>query len=132
MRNIKHILLLILFALNYLSCFAQPEISESDPHRGMYVNRFLKYNTLTINSGSYEVDTSNSILGVDANFDGIFEKEDRLLQYCMDNHITSIVLYELRNIIGRGLYAWNETTNQYEDLEDHLCRFMEKVRREIR
>ena len=128
MRNIKFLPLFVLFVLNNLLCFAQPDISESDPHRGMYINRFLKYNTLTINSGANDIDTSNSILSIDVNHDGIFEKEDRVLQYCLDNHITTIVLYDLRNILGRGILAWNENDNQFQDLEEHLCRFMEKAR----
>ncbi len=96
----------------------------------MYVNKFVTYQTLTIYTGSNKLDTANSILGVDANHDGVFEKEDRLLEYCRDNHITSLVLYDLRDVLGRGVMVWNENNHRLEDLEDHLCRFMQKARQQ--
>ncbi|MEO8087478.1 MAG: SprB repeat-containing protein, partial [Bacteroidota bacterium] len=97
--------------------------AESDPHRGLYVDRFAKKL-----QGANVYDPNFSILAVDANHDGIFEKEDALLIYCAKNHITDIELYDLEKILGGSLTAWNENTKMYETLEKHLCRFMQKAR----
>lgn len=96
---------------------------ESDPHRGLYVDRFAKKL-----QGANVYDPNFSILAADLNRDGVFEKEDALLQYCSENHITDIELYDLEKIIGGSLTAWNENTKMYEPLEKHLCRFMQKAR----
>lgn len=96
---------------------------ESDPHRGFYIDHFLRFQ-----SGTSELDTSRSILGVDKNFDGIFEKEDAVLQYACENHITYLALYDLHRILGTNKTIWNENTHQFENSEKHLCRFIEKAR----
>ena len=125
----KKLLAVMCFVMNSLCSIAQPNVNEQDPHRGMYIDKFLNFNTNSINNGAAFVDSSNSILSVDVNHDGIYEKEDRLLSYCRDNHITSIVLYDLRNIIGKGYTAWDPISSRYVDLEEHLCRFINKARR---
>lgn len=99
MKKSVFLYLQILLCLVVKFTTAQPNLTESDPRRGMYVNKFVTYQTLTIYTGSNKLDTANSILGVDANHDGVFEKEDRLLEYCRDNHITSLVLYDLRDVL---------------------------------
>jgi len=117
----RKILLLPLFFFSLHSYSQFPD--ESDPHRGLYVDRFAKKL-----QGANVYDPNFSILGADQNRDGIFEKEDALLTYCAENHITTIELYDLEKIFGGTLTAWNENTHQYEILEKHLCRFMQKAR----
>jgi hypothetical protein len=115
---------LLLIALLFVCCTVRAQFpDESDPHRGIYVDRFAKKL-----QGTNEYDPNFSILGADINRDGIFEKEDALLQYCSENHITDIELYDLEKIFGGTLTAWNENTKMYESLEQHLCRFMQKAR----
>ena len=115
-------LFILLFLFPFLNSYAQfPD--ESDPHRGIYVDRFAKRL-----QGGNVYDQNFSILAADLNRDGIFEKEDALLQYCAENHITDIELYDLEKIFGGTLTAWNENTKMYETLEQHLCRFMQKAR----
>ncbi len=99
---------------------------ESDPHRGMYIDRFVK----TYANNSSMVDPTFSILSVDTNSDGIFEKEDAYLNYVCENHITYINMYDMEKIIGTNLTAWNENTKQYEKLEKHFCRFVQKAKNE--
>ena len=97
---------------------------ESNPHRGMYLDHFLKI----LPSG--EIDQAFSVLSVDTNRDGIFEREDAILEYCAQNHITYIAPYDMGKILGRNRTAWNENTRQYEDLEKHFCRFIQKAKNE--
>lgn len=97
---------------------------ESNPHRGIYIDHFMK----TLPSG--EIDPVFSVLSVDTNRDGIFEKEDALLEYCSQNHITYIAPYDMWKIIGRNRLAWSENSRQYENLERHLCRFIQKAKRD--
>ena len=118
-----HIYTLAFFLFFVLKIFAQLP-PETDPHRGMYVDRFLKTN---INNSSV-VEPAFSILSVDTNSDGIFEKEDAVLQYACENHITYLALYDMGRILGRSTTAWNENTRQYERLEKHLCRFIQKAK----
>jgi hypothetical protein len=118
MKQLFTLLLLLLF---FNSNAQYP--AESDPHRGMYVDKFAKRL-----QGGTAYDPNFSILGVDENHDGIFEKEDALLNYCAENHITDIELYDLEKIIGGTISVWNENTKMNEPLELHLCRFMQKAR----
>ena len=101
-----------LFALiSFCAISAQAQfLPESDPHRGVYL------------------DTSRSILGVDKDFDGIFEKEDAVLRYACENHITYLTMYDMHRTIGTSKLIWNENTHQFENPEKHLCRFIEKAR----
>ncbi|MBK6396693.1 MAG: hypothetical protein IPF75_00115 [Bacteroidetes bacterium] len=71
------------------------------------------------------------MLGTDVNHDGIFEKEDAFLGYCRDNHITLILLLDLRYLIGRNVMIWDENRGREIDAEEHLCRFMNKAREEF-
>jgi hypothetical protein len=105
-----------------LQSFSQSP-AEADPHRGMYIDLFLK-----LKPGNTVIDPVFSILSVDKNFDGIFEKEDAVLQYACENHITYIAMYDMGRIIGEGHSAWDENIHQYVDLEQHLCRFIEKAK----
>ena len=115
---------LILFSI-FVQLFQSTEAQvspEANPHRGLYIDHFLK----TTSAGVMDPDFS--ILAVDSNRDGIFEKEDALLEYCSENHITYIAIYDMQKILGRNRTAWNENTRSYELLEKHLCRFMEKAK----
>jgi hypothetical protein len=114
----------LIFILSFFKSFSQYP-PESDPHRGLYVDKFAK----RLQGGS-GYDPNFSVLGVDENRDGIFEKEDALLNYCAENHITDIELYDLEKIFGGTITAWNENTKKNEILELHLCRFMQKAREE--
>lgn len=96
---------------------------ETDPLRGVYVDDFLKMDATGSN-----VDSTHSILSVDRNHDGIFEKEDALLQYACKHHITYLAIYDMHRILGRNRVAWNENSHQYENLEKHLCRFITKAK----
>ncbi|HNS13544.1 MAG TPA: T9SS type A sorting domain-containing protein, partial [Bacteroidia bacterium] len=118
----KKLLLFILLCINQnlLAQFSP----EPDPHRGMYVDKFYK----TSLSSSSIIDTAFTIIGVDVNFDGIFEKEDSILRYAAENHITYLNLYDLHRIIGRNKLMWDENLNQNVDLEEHLERFMRKAK----
>jgi len=97
---------------------------EANPQRGIYADMFYK----RLPSG--ELDPSVSILAVDTNRDGIFEVEDAFLTYCAENHFTYITLYDLQQIFGRFRTAWNENTRKWEDMEQHLCRFIKKAKEE--
>ena len=77
------------FLLFFLCTSALAQFSpEHDPHRGMYVDRFWKQKW----NSNTEVDPTFSILTVDEDHDGIFEKEDALLRYAAENHITYLAL----------------------------------------
>ncbi len=119
MKKYYFVLLLLFISFQSLAQFAP----ESDPHRGMYIDDFMKFYP-----GTSIVDTSRSTLGVDRNFDGIFEKEDAILQYACENHITYLALYDLHKVIAANKFLWNENTHQYENSEKHLCRFIQKAK----
>lgn len=120
---VRTLLFFFIYSLHYSAISAQGA-PESNPHRGIYIDHFLK----TLPSG--EIDPAFSVLSVDTNRDGIFEKEDAILQYCSENHITYVAPYDLFKILGRNKMAWNENTRQYEDLEKHFCRFVQKAKRD--
>ncbi|MBL0047004.1 MAG: hypothetical protein IPP32_02750 [Bacteroidetes bacterium] len=83
MRKMKFVyLILMLLSLNL-------QAQVPGEQRGLYVNRFVSL----IASGTNEddIDVSTSILTNSF-------AETQLLQYCMENHITYISLYGLRNI----------------------------------
>ncbi|MBK9672763.1 MAG: hypothetical protein IPO70_11050 [Bacteroidetes bacterium] len=82
-------------------------IAQSDPHRGLYIDDFA----LKI-SGSLH--PAFSILGVGA-------KEDSVLLYCKENHITYITLYGLNQILD------NDTVTSHND--SLLMNFIIKARR---
>lgn len=79
--------------------------------RGLYVNDFI------ILDGSDEIDLGKSILGN-------IGSENQLLKYCMQNHITYITLYNLRNIWINSdplIVAANENL-----LYDFICKAKEE------
>ncbi|TAH40936.1 MAG: hypothetical protein EYC69_09715 [Bacteroidetes bacterium] len=75
--------------------------------RGMYVDNFFRttYNT----SGSTIADQNRSVLGVSV-------KENALLQYSKDNHVTYLILYDLHRVLGNSTF------------EGYLCGFLQKAK----
>lgn len=125
------LVLLFLFSKNLFAQVNQAWQPQPNPHRGMYINRLVYITPPDWNNGPpYSVDSASSILGTDANHDGVFEKEEALLGYCRDNHITLIVLLNLHKILGRGIMIWDENQGREVDAEEHLCRFMNRAREE--
>lgn len=114
------IIFVYLILISILS-FSQAPPIESDPHRGLYINGFIKITNGIINE-------DNSILGVDQDRDGVYEKEDSLLRYLQRNHITYMLLYDLRKMFGYNHTAYDALLASYTPLQDHLCRFMQKAR----
>lgn len=75
--------------------------------RGMYVDKFFR--TATDLSGNTIVDQNLSILS-------IASKENALLSYAKENHITYLILYDLHRVFGNALY------------ENYLCSFLQKAK----
>jgi hypothetical protein len=92
--------LLLLFSLN-----SSAQLTHGG--RGMYVDKFFR--TTVNTSGSTIINQNHSILSIAA-------KEDSLLQYCKDNHITYLILYDLHYVFGNTTY------------ESYLCSFMQKAK----
>jgi hypothetical protein len=114
------LLLLLLTTFNLSAQFAP----EADPHRGMYIDKFFK---LQLNS-STKLDPAFSILAVDKDRDGIYEKEDELLEYVAQNHITYINMYDIHRFLGKNLMAWDEEKKRNVKIEEHFCRFINKAK----
>ncbi len=113
------VLFLFLFSFNVSAQFAP----EQNPLRGIYIDKFIK---TFVNNNS--IDPEFSILGVDKNHDGIFEKEDAILKYAAENHITYIAMFDLHRILGRNYTSWDENLNADVNLEAHLDRFLRKAK----
>lgn len=73
----------------------------------MYVDKFFRTNLDP--NGNVVVDPNLSILS-------IASKENELLKFAKENHITYLVLYDLHNVFGNPTY------------EGYLCDFMEKAK----
>ena len=84
MKNSFIYLIFVFLILNAFDSYGQ----AIDPHRGLTVIRFLNFTPASINAGYPVVDSSVSILGT--------IREDSLLLYCRDNHITYLELYDVR------------------------------------
>lgn len=114
----KYALLILVF---FSSCFSvQAQYVPLPDCRSLYVDDFIKFY-----SDDIHVNPSFSILGVDGG-GGVYTKEDQLLEYCKENHITHIVLYDLHLISSKlgDLYdvSGGQTYGQ------HLCRFINKAK----
>ena len=119
--NLRLILITSILFLSVEKIRAQqtPPIME----RRLYVDDFLRFNS------SNELMPESSILGVDVNQDGTFEKEDELLEFARDNHFTILTLYETELAFSATTYyAWNAQTSHMETMQEHLCRFMDKAK----
>ena len=75
--------------------------------RGMYVDKFFR--TAKNTAGITVVNPVFSVLGVQA-------KEDSLLEYAKENHITYLVLYDLYYVFGNPTF------------EGYLCAFIQKAK----
>jgi hypothetical protein len=96
----------LLFALLIFTSFSTlAQFTHSG--RGMYVDHF--FNTTVNSSGNTIVNANLSILSIPA-------KEDQLLRYAQQNHITYLVLYDLHRVFGNSTY------------ENYLCSFIEKAK----
>jgi hypothetical protein len=90
-----------------------------DPHRGLTVTRFLQFTPASINSGYPRVSLSFSILGT--------AREDSLLSYARDNHITYLEIYDLHRVFRYNDSAGTILPNG-KSLIDGLCDFITKAK----
>ncbi len=128
---LSYLLLLIFISTSAFSQNTPPLDPEANPHRGIYVDKFYYIDPISWNNGPpYNLQPQMSILGTDINHDGFFEKEDALLSYCRDNHITYLLLLDLHHILSTGIQVWDENQGRNVNIEEHLCRFMNKARNE--
>ncbi len=123
---------MVLFIVSFNS-FGQSTVwyePQDNPHRGLYINHFFYVDPAVWNQGApytgYRPEMS--ILGADLDHDGIYEKENELLEYCKSNHITHIVLLDLHYFLGRGIQIWDNAEGRYVDAEVRLCKFMNIAR----
>lgn len=104
MKKVKQVILICLLLISYALKAQVP-----GEQRGLYVNRFVSL--FTSGSNIDDIDPANSILST--------AQEDVLLQYCMENHITYISLYGLRNIFFGTSTQVNAKIN---DLRLFICK----------
>ena len=76
--------------LFFIFCFNQLNGQAVDPHRGLTVTQFLNFTPTSENNGYPRVAASFSILGT--------PKEDSLLEYAKQNHITYLELYDVYKV----------------------------------
>ena len=100
----RKVMLLVMFT-GMLCLNASAQFTHNG--RGMYVDRFFR--TAINTSGATVINPVFSILGIPA-------KEDSLLNYARENHITYLILYDLYYVIGNATY------------EGYLCDFIEKAK----
>ncbi len=86
--RIKKIQLTLIFVLILISSLNVKAQHNLDHPRGMYVNRFFCFNRNTTNRN-----INTSILGN-------IQKENELLQYASDNHITYLILFDVPKIFS--------------------------------
>ncbi|MBK9673443.1 MAG: hypothetical protein IPO70_14705 [Bacteroidetes bacterium] len=103
-HNRQLILLMAILLFNQFNLLAQAH----DPHRGLYIDEFA-----TIDNSENLV-PAFSILGQTA-------KEDSLLTYCKENHITYIAIYNLTSVIDND-------ADSISPKEQLLCNFMQKAK----
>lgn len=116
--SIKLVSLYLLFILPVLLIAQQPDHCKNAAllkSRGIYVNEFFNF---TVND---KIDEEHSILGVDADKDGRFEKEDSLLSFLKNHQFNLMILYDLSNVLNNRRMSYNGSS-----LEKHLERFIRK------
>lgn len=110
-----------------ITSFAHGQVVPPLQQRGMYISKFIKFQDINASPTSLIVDPNRSILGVDIDGDGIYEKEVALIAYCKQNHITSITLYDcgipLAYLSSR--YPGDPLNHTFAH---HLCRFINYCR----
>src|SRR5215203_4518800 len=87
MKTKATLLSALLLIVNFYNLNAQ----AVDPHRGFQVGHFASFTPESINAGYGQLNLNFSILGNT-------QREDSLLQYACDNHITSLGLYDLYEV----------------------------------
>lgn len=87
--------LLLLIVSNPITVSCQ----SHDPHRGMQCGNFASFTPKSLNDGYPKLNINFSVLGYQA-------KEDSLLEYASQNHITSLSLYDLYPV-----FRYNDTPN---------------------
>ncbi|MFN8181156.1 MAG: T9SS type A sorting domain-containing protein [Bacteroidota bacterium] len=90
-----------------------------DPNRGMLCGNFASFTPKSLNDGYPKLNLDFSVLGNVA-------REDSLLEYAREHHITSLSLYDLYPV-----FRYNDTPNSDVNgikLVELLCNFMNKAR----
>lgn len=90
-----------------------------DPNRGMLCGNFASFTPKSLNDGYPKLNLDFSVLGNSA-------REDSLLEYAREHHITSLSLYDLYPV-----FRYNDTPNSDVNgvkLVELLCNFMNKAR----
>lgn len=105
--------------LFFIFCFNQLNGQAVDPHRGLTVTQFLNFTPTSENNGYPRVAASFSILGT--------PKEDSLLEYAKQNHITYLELYDVYKVFHYNDSAGTLLSNG-ETLIDGLCLFIQKAK----
>ena len=109
----------ILINLFFLFFTSQLFSQATDPHRGLTVTKFLNLTPASINNGYPRVAVSFTILGT--------PKEDSLLEYAMQNHITYLELYDVYRA-----FRYNDSPGTLlssgETLLNGLCLFIQKAK----
>lgn len=114
--------LCVLITLSILLLFCMQLFSQAhDPLRGLYIEKLLMLQPQSAGSGYPRIDLTQTFLGNAA-------KEDSLLNYCMENHITYLTLdaYKIMR------YDPSVDGNQANfPLAQWLCDFMNKARNQF-
>ncbi len=106
--RIKKIQLTLIFVLILISSLNVKAQHNLDHPRGMYVNRFFCFNRNTTNRN-----INTSILGN-------IQKENELLQYASDNHITYLILFDVPKIFSTfGTSQWSTYSDM---LSNFICK----------
>ena len=98
---------MIFSLLFFVLLFKNSSAQFTHAGRGIYVDKFFR--TAINTSGVTVVNPVFSILGVQA-------KEDSLLKYAKENHITYLILYDLYYVFGNSTF------------EGYLCSFIQKAK----
>ena len=108
----------VIFILSFITQFYSYG-QATDPHRGLTVTKLIRFTPASINSGGTPiVDISNTILGT--------PREDSLLSYCRDNHITYLELYDMYLILRYDTMGCILPSG--DSLVEGLCNFINKAK----
>ncbi len=120
LKSLSLFALLLSFQLSTSNLFAQ----QTDPIRGIYVDQFVSYNNNSTTHNPFF-----STLGIWDSGSNSYKKENELLNYCSENHITYLCLYDIRRILGNNsILLYDSISQSSQNLEYHLCRFIQKAR----
>ncbi len=105
----------------------QPPVA-GDPRRSLMVDDFYNVLNQSVNAGQGILDEDHSILAVDRDRNGTYENEVALVNYCKQNHITHISLYDIGKIFSSNAWAqisiWDQNSSSFQTVQWHLCRFL--------